>query len=119
MSGTVAKIPIGGEYGVPPQLIPACVACPTPERLAIEAGQGSETPAVTGSALITLREACDEGTLNNPGAENGLVAARRASQRPGFPEIAGWRDGKTALYFRGDLIAYRDGKGRGRGRRAA
>ena len=43
VSGTVAKIPTGPE-GVPPQLWPACVACPTPERLAIEAGQGPETP---------------------------------------------------------------------------
>ena len=117
VSGAVAKIPIGGEYGVPLKLVPPCVLGePKTERLAITAGPGPETLGtvpddVPDATLISLREACDEGTLKNDGAENGLVAARKAAQRPGFPAIAGWAsDGKTALYFRADLAKYREGK---------
>ena len=117
VSGAVAKVPIGGEYGVPHSLIPACVLGePQTERLAITAGPGSRTSGtvpddVPDATLISLREACDEGTLKNDGAENGLVAARKAAQRPGFPGIAGWAsDGKTALYLRADLVEYREGK---------
>ena len=43
------------------------------------------------------------------GAADPLGAARKASQRPGFPEIAGW-DGKTALYYRSELREWQDGK---------
>jgi len=54
--------------------------------------------------LLTLREACADGVLSS-----GLIAARKATQRPGFPEIAGW-DGSSALYRWADLAEWRDGK---------
>jgi hypothetical protein len=52
--------------------------------------------------LLTLREACADGVLGR-----GLVAARKASQRPGFPEIAGW-DGSSALYKWTELAEWQD-----------
>ena len=43
--------------------------------------------------LVSLRQAVAEETLRFAGRDP-LGAARKASQRPGFPEVAAW-DGKT------------------------
>jgi hypothetical protein len=104
VSGTVAQIPTGPE-GIPPQLWPAGV--PGQAHLAIRAGQGPET-ASYGTPLppqpMTLREACDQGILRM-----SLAAARKASQRPGFPRPMGW-DGPAGLYDPDELQAFTDGK---------
>ena len=54
--------------------------------------------------MVTLRQACIEETI-----KCSLDAARKASQRPGFPEVAGW-DGKAALYYKAELTEWQDGK---------
>jgi hypothetical protein len=103
VSGTVAQIPSGPE-GVPFELWPASVL---PERLGITAGQGPETVSYGTPSLppmIPLRRACAEGVL-----QCSLDAARKAAQRPGFPEVKGW-DGSSALYSRAELQAFTDGK---------
>lgn len=56
--------------------------------------------------LLTLRQACEDGVLGS-----GLIAARKATQRPGFPEIAGW-DGSSALYRWADLAEWQGSKPR-------
>jgi hypothetical protein len=38
-----------------------------------------------------------------------LDAARKAAQRPGFPEVRGW-DGPAALYAAADLRAFQESK---------
>ena len=58
--------------------------------------------------LMSLRQACAEEILRL-GSADPLGAARKAAQRPGFPEGAGW-DGKTALYHRSELAEWQDGK---------
>ena len=112
VSGTVAQIPSGPE-GVPMQLWPACVLGEANLDLpAIEAGQGPETlghgTLSDSPVLVSLRQAVVEETLRFDGRDP-LGAARKASQRPGFPETAGW-DGKTALYYRSELREWQEGK---------
>lgn len=106
VSGTVAQIP-GGPEGVPPQLWPVSVLQDANLALpALEAGQGAETSRTrTGTpVMMSLRQACAEEVLTM-----SLDAARKAAQRPGFPEVAGW-DGKTALFYLAELTEWRDGK---------
>jgi hypothetical protein len=104
VSGTVAAIPTGPE-GIPPQLWPAGVVGQA--HLAVSAGHGPET-ASYGTPLppqpMTLREACDQGILRM-----SIGAARKASQRSGFPPPMGW-DGPAALYDPSELQAFTDGK---------
>ena len=107
VSGVVAQIP-GGPEGIPPQLWPASVLGSQPP--VIVAGQVVET---TGNGtdmpvLISLRQACAEDVFRL-GSADPLAAARKAAQRPGFPEVAGW-DGKTALYYKPELAEWQDGK---------
>ncbi len=108
VSGDVAKIPIGGEFGVPPQLIPACVL--DSDTPSLTAGQGPETAGqrTDEPVLVTLRQACAEGTLKFDGRDP-LGAARKAAQRPGFPAKAGLDD-KEKLYYRAELKEWQDGK---------
>lgn len=110
VSGVVAQIP-SGPAGIPPQLWPASVLKDANlERPALEAGQGAET-ARNGTdmpVLMSLRQACAEGILRL-GSADPLGAARKAAQRPGFPEVAGW-DGRTALYSKAELAEWQDGK---------
>src|ERR1019366_4131468 len=83
VSGTVAQIPSGPE-GIPPRLWPASVLGEANLALpALEAGQGPRSPRDTleSPVMITLRAACAEETLRC-----SLDAARKASQRPGFPQ---------------------------------
>ena len=54
--------------------------------------------------MVTLRRACVEGTLRC-----SIDAARKAAQRPGFPEVRGW-DGPAALYAEVDLRAFQESK---------
>ena len=76
VSGTVAKIPIGGEYGVPLKLVPACVLGePQTERLAICAGQGPGSPRsneLPGGACVVAT-----------GVRRGHPADRGAADPPG------------------------------------
>jgi hypothetical protein len=108
VSGQVALLPTGPE-GIPPALIPACVVGqPHFASLgAVTAGQEPETPS-PGTGLpphpVTLREACDAGLLHMK-----LGAARKAAQRPGFPQPMGW-DGPAALYDPSELKAFTEGK---------
>jgi hypothetical protein len=103
VSGTVAQIPSGSE-GVPPQLWPASVLGHA--NLSLVPAQDPETPRTRTESpvLITLRSACIQEIL-----ACSLDAARKAAQRPGFPEIAGW-DGKAALYYQTELREWQDGK---------
>lgn len=56
--------------------------------------------------LMTLRQACEEGVLRI-GSVDPLGAARKAAQRPGFPEPAGWgEDGRSALYLTAGLAEW-------------
>jgi hypothetical protein len=107
VSGDVAEIP-GGPDGVPRELWPASVL--GTDLPAIEAGRGHETVGHVSDmpVLVTLRQACAEEVLRL-GAADPLGAARKASQRPGFPEVAGW-DGNTALYHRSELAEWQNGK---------
>ena len=106
VSGTVAQIPSGPE-GVPPQLWPASVLGQTGS--VIVAVQDDIPRTVPGSpVMISLRQAVAEETLRFTGRDP-LGAARKAAQRPGFPEAAAW-DGKTALYYRSELREWQDGK---------
>jgi hypothetical protein len=103
VSGMVAQIPSGPE-GIPPQLWPASVL--GHDVPVIHAVPGGETHPRTAEApeMMTLRSACAQEVL-----VLSLDAARKAAQRPGFPEIAGW-DGPAALYYRAELTEWRDGK---------
>jgi hypothetical protein len=105
VSGVVAQIP-GGRDGVPRELWPPCVL--GTDVRAIDAGQDPETASYRTPPgprpLMSLRQACEDGVLRL-----GLDAARKAAQRPRFPEIAGW-DGPAALYYRDELQAFTDGK---------
>ena len=107
VSGTVAQIPSGPE-GIPPRLWPASVL--GRDHIALPPAQGTETLGHgTGSpVMVPLRKAVAEGTLHFDG-KDPLAAARKAAQRDGFPQIAGW-DGKTALYYRTELKEWQDGK---------
>lgn len=107
VSGVVAQIPSGSE-GIPPQLWPASVLGHA--QLSPGAAQEPETVGHrTGPpVMIPLRQAVAEETLRFDGRDP-LGAARKASQRPGFPEVAGW-DGKTALYYRTELREWQNGK---------
>lgn len=63
-------------------------------------------------AFMTLREACDEQILQF-GSDDPLTAARKASQRRGFPAAAPGmlaEDGKSALYRRSELEEWQGGK---------
>lgn len=103
VSGTVAQF-LTGEEGVPRELWPPCVLGQAP--LAIDAGQGPGSPG-TGTGLpplMSLRRACAENIL-----KCSLDAARKASQRPGFPAVAGW-DGPAALYSAAELKAFTERK---------
>ncbi len=108
VSGAVAQIPSGPE-GIPPQLWPASVVSQN-TGLSLVPAQGTETVGHrTGDpVMIPLRQAVAEETLRFAGRDP-LGAARKASQRPGFPAVAGW-DGKTALYYRAELREWQDGK---------
>ena len=114
ISGTVAQIPTGPE-GIPSELWPTAVAAAAggvvgqTESLPV-AGQAIERSSKTADApvLISLRQACAEEILRL-GSVDPLGAARKAAQRDGFPEIAGW-DGKTALYSKAELAEWQDGK---------
>ena len=106
VSGTVAQIPTGRD-GIPRELWPPSVLGRDP--LGISAGQGCpESPRTPPGSpppdLITLRRACADGTL-----PCSLDAARKAAQRPGFPEVRGW-DGPAALYAAADLRAFQESK---------
>jgi hypothetical protein len=110
VSGVVATIP-GGPEGIPPQLWPASVL--RQEHLALIPAQGTGTARTSGTetnapVMVSLRQAVAEETLRFAGRDP-LGAARKASQRPGFPEVAGW-DGKTALYYRAELAEWQNGK---------
>ena len=107
VSGIVAQIP-GGPEGIPPQLWPASVL--GREAVPIEAGQGAGSPMDTPDlpVMMSLRQALAEEVIKVGGVDP-IGAARKAAQRPGFPEIAGW-DGQTALYYRAELIEWQDGK---------
>jgi hypothetical protein len=106
VSGTVAQIPSGPE-GVPPQLWPASVIGGA--RLSIVPAQGAGSLRQTEpETLISLRQAVAEEILKVGGVDP-LGAARKAAQRPGFPEIAGW-DGPAALYNRSELREWQEGK---------
>lgn len=112
VSGKVAEIPSGPE-GIPPQLWPACVL--RQEHLALMPAHGHGTPrTVPGSGdapvLVSLRQALAENTLWGFDGKDPLGAARKAAQRPGFPEIAGWDGKKTALYYRAELAEWQNGK---------
>ncbi len=108
VSGTVAQIP-GGEEGVPPLLWPASVIGQSHLSL-VPAAQEAGSPRDTGepAVMISLRQAVAEETLR-PAGRDPLGAARKAAQRPGFPEVAGW-DGQTALYYRSELREWQNGK---------
>lgn len=108
LSGTVAQIPSGPE-GVPPELWPAS-AMSQNAGLSLVPAQGPETVGhgTGGPVMVSLRKAVAEETLRFAGRDP-LGAARKASQRPGFPEAAAW-DGKTALYYRSELREWQDGK---------
>lgn len=108
VSGTVAQIP-GGPEGIPRQLWPASVLSQATGSVVVPV-QGYEShETVPGSrAMISLRHAVAEETLRFTGRDP-LAAARKASQRPGFPGVAGW-DGQTALYYRSELREWQDGK---------
>lgn len=104
VSGVVAQIPTG-PTGVPRELWPPSVL--GRDHRAISAGQGPESPRSTGTnppPLMTLRRACVEGIL-----PCSLDAARKASQRSGFPEVRGW-DGPAALYAEAELRAFQESK---------
>ena len=112
VSGEVAKIPSGPE-GIPPQLWPACVL--RQEGLALMPAHGPAPRTVPGfvsgaeePVMVSLRQAVAEETLYFDG-KDPLGAARKAAQRPGFPEVAGW-DGQTALYYRAELREWQTGK---------
>jgi hypothetical protein len=110
VSGVVAQIPTGPE-GVPAALWPAAVSADVLGAFSLPvAGQSvPESPRTDEPAeMISLRQACAEEILQL-GDRDPLGAARKAAQRPGFPEIAGW-DGPTALYYRTELIEWQDGK---------
>ena len=96
MSGTVAEIPAGPE-GVPPQLWPASVLGEAQlDTIALLRGlrqwDMGQFPGHA-PAVVSLRQAWPRRPSGSTGRDP-LGAARKASQRPGFPEIAGW-DGKT------------------------
>ena len=107
VSGIVAQIPSGPE-GVPPQLWPASVVGQSNFSLVPAVRGVSETPRTEAPVMIPLRQAVAEETLRFSGRDP-LGAARKASQRPGFPAVAAW-DGKTALYYRSELREWQDGK---------
>jgi hypothetical protein len=108
VSGAVAQIP-SGPQGVPPQLWPASVRR-RGDYLALEAGQGAETVGhrTDMPVLMSLRQACAEEILRL-GSKDPLGAARRAAQRPGFPEKQGW-NGSEALYSKAELTQWQDRK---------
>jgi hypothetical protein len=106
VSGTVAQIPSGDE-GVPPELWPASVLGRDHLSLVPAQDHGSLRQADSPEA-ISLRQAVAEGVLKVGGLDP-LGAARKAAQRPGFPEVAGW-DGPAALYYRAELVEWQDGK---------
>lgn len=56
------------------------------------------------ASVVSLRRACADRVLNC-----SLDAARKAAQRPGFPQIAGW-DGPSALYYRTELNEWQIGR---------
>ena len=58
--------------------------------------------------LMSLRQACAEEILRL-GSKDPLGAARRAAQRPGFPEKQGW-NGAEALYSKAELTQWQDRK---------
>lgn len=92
VSGDVAKIPIGGEYGVPPQLIPACVL--GQERLALPAGQeGGTAGTVPGSPPqlppMTLSQAHAQGIYGDGNYEAVRKAVQRLEDRAPEPAERG------------------------------
>jgi hypothetical protein len=106
VSGAVAQIPSGSE-GIPPELWPASVLGGAHPSLIPAHDHGSLRQADSPEA-ISLRQAVAEGVLKVGGLDP-LGAARKAAQRPGFPEVAGW-DGPAALYYRTELMAWQEGK---------
>jgi len=112
VSGQVAALPTG-KHGIPQRLWPVPIAEPVLGQLQLSQnadstpGQNPETPRTVSTetpaieAPVTLSEACDEETGF---LTCGLIAARRASTRPGFPPSCGHR-GAAKLYWPADLRA--------------
>jgi hypothetical protein len=114
VSGEVAALPTG-DTGIPPSLWPVPIAEPVLGQQALPPGAGQSTETVrtvltetppAPEEPVTLSEACDEETGF---LTCGLIAARRASTRPGFPAHVGQR-GKARnapkLYRPADLRAH-------------
>jgi hypothetical protein len=99
-----------GTVGVPRPDMP-CVTSIGPRTLPqIESNPRAEQAIVLGprtgpGGAVTLREAADAGLFPS------IEAARKASQRPGFPLPVGERD-RAHLFDVGDLYAYRAAKAR-------
>ena len=114
VSGTVAKIPIGGEYGVPLKLVPASVLSGADfSRPVIEAGQGAETaksgPIETAEALVPvklsmmLEQGLIPGMTADPEGRN-LAMLRKWSQRwSDWPERRGI-EGPAHLYYSDEVV---------------
>jgi hypothetical protein len=102
--GKVALLPSGPE-GIPLNLWPPDVLGQVLPHIGAGQEPGTSLRTVPGSPpLITLRKACAVEILCC-----NLDAARKASQRPGFPPVRGW-DGPAALYNATELRQYQEGK---------
>lgn len=106
----VRELAVGGVVtpcpaGMPGIAVPGRIALPIGgSDLGMSQGHVPELPPEP--AGITLAEAVRENVW--PGT---LAAAQKASQRPGFPEPAGWR-GNARIWEQSDLYAYVEGRNR-------
>lgn len=114
VSGAVAKIPIGGEYGVPLKLVPACVLGGTDfSRPSIEAGQAPETPEAglieTTEALVPMKlstmleQGLIPGMDADPEGRNLALLLKWRNRWSDWPARRGV-DGPAHLYYADEVV---------------